>query len=183
MAFWNTTELDPKRQFKFRVTFDFLNRGTTDTSSTFIAQTADRPSYTISDTAKIHYLDKEFSFPGKITWKPIKVKFVDATGVGSVNVSSQTYQYLARAGWISPNGAAGGIAPENMGTINKKAGVLNIGIDVLDSSGTTVDRWTIKNAFINDVALNNLDYAAEAILTVEYTFRYDWAELTGRTIS
>jgi hypothetical protein len=55
MAFWNTTSLDPKRQFKFKVTFSDPSMGTV---PFYLAQSADRPNYTISDGAKVHFLDK-----------------------------------------------------------------------------------------------------------------------------
>lgn len=182
MAFWSDSTLDPKRQYKFRVTFGYLNSDQ-GTDSTFLAQTADRPVYTITDGQKVHYLDKEFSFPGKITWTPVKIKFVDAYDTvagGVVNVSKRSYDYLAAAGWKMPPAAGPRTGAFQMSTISKGASVARTGdvtIDVLNSSGAPVDTWTLKNAFITTVALNGLDYGAEGILTAEYTFRYDWAEL------
>lgn len=183
MAFWSDPSLDPKRQFKFKVTFDYLNSGGTGTDSTFLAQSADRPVYTISDGTKVHYLDKEFSFPGKITWTPVKIKFVDATGAAATNASKRAYDYLAEAGWVMPPNAGPQVGAAQMRTISKARSVTttrNIRIDVLDSSGRPVDQWTIKNAFITTVSLNNLDYASEGILTAEYSFRYDWAEFSSQ---
>ena len=34
----------------------------------------------------------------------------------------------------------------------------------------------LKNAFITTATLTPLDYKSEEILTVQYSFRYDWAE-------
>lgn len=181
MAFWSDTSLDPKRQFKFSVTFGRLGG-----NATFLAQSADRPQFRVSDGTKVDFLDKSFHFPGKVTWEPVKVKFVDANGAG--NVSRDSYEYLKSAGWINP-AALGGAASTagsgtNFATVSKQAGnnALKAGgseliVKVLDSNGNAVDSWTLKNAFVSSVALNNLDYAAEGILTAEYTFRYDWAEL------
>lgn len=185
MAFWSDTTLEPKRQFKFQVRFSWLDVRNTLSESTFLAQSADRPVYTISDSQKVHYLDKEFTFPGKITWAPVKITFVDAhdtsTG-GIINVSSRSYEYLNHAGWLRPNQ----IAPANVATassrttINKgsanNGGAGDVQIKVLSSDGATVDYWVLKNAFVTTVALNELNYAQEGILTAQYTFRYDWAE-------
>lgn len=169
MAFWDTNTLDPKRQFKFKVTFSSLTQ-----DAQFLAQSADRPVYVISDGTKVDFLDKSFHFPGKITWNPVKIKFVDA--LGTVNVSKTAYSYLAQAGWINPKSVTGG--NPNFGTINKQSATnLNVMVEVLNSNGTSVDKWILKNAFITTVALNNLDYSSEAILTAEFNFRYDWAEL------
>lgn len=183
MAFWSNSTLDPKRQYKFRVTFDYLNGPGGGTDSTFLAQYADRPVYQIADGAKVNYLDKEFAFPGKITWTPVKIRFVDAydsVNGGVVNVSKASYDYLAGAGWVAPPAAGPQIGANQMATISKGKSVARTGdvrIDVLNSEGQPIDRWTIKNAFVTTVALNALDYGADAILTAEYSFRYDWAEL------
>lgn len=179
MAFWSDPSLDPKRQFKFKITFNYLNNTSAGTDSTFLAQTADRPVFTISDNTKIAYLDKEFSFPGKITWTPVKIKFVDTVGGGATNVSKRSYDYLAQAGWVAPPSAGPQVGAQQMKTISKTKAARttrDVRIDVLDSDGRAVDQWTLKNAFVTTVALNGLDYKAEDVLTAEYTFRYDWAE-------
>ena len=181
MAFWSDPTLDPKRTFKFRVTFDYLNNGATGTESTFLAQSADRPTYTISDAGKVEYLDKTFYFPGKITWTEVKIKFVDAIGLNTTNVSKKSYDYLATSGWVMPPNAGPQIGAAQMRTLSKNRSVLatrNIKVDVLDSDGNPVDQWVIKNAFIKTAIMPQLSYASEEVLTVEYTFRYDWAEYT-----
>lgn len=179
MAFWNETSLEPKRQFKFKVSFEYFNVGGSNTAGTYFAQSADRPVYTISDTTKVDYLDKAFHFPGKITWNQVKIKFVDATGgAGGINTAAQTYAYLGRAGYVNPDTAgAGTVGSTQLATIGKFNASRSLGVmvEVLNSDGNMVDKWTLKNAFVTTVALNNLDYSAEGILTAEYTFRYDWA--------
>jgi hypothetical protein len=173
MAFWSDLGgLDPKRQFKFKVTFNLLT-----SDAQFLAQYAKRPQFTISDGTVVDFLDKKFHYPGKVTWDTVDIRFVDAVGANT-NVSAATYNYLGRAGWISPANT-GGQNPD-FGTISKANSIIgtggNVGIDVLDSQGAVVDGWVLKNAFITKVALNDLDYAQEGILTATYTFRYDWAE-------
>jgi hypothetical protein len=177
MAFWSSTNLDPKRQFKFKVTFSRLDANGAQAQSTFLAQSAGRPQYTVSDGTKVHFLDKEFAFPGKVTWNPIDIKFVDAV---STNVSKDSYLYLQQAGWVNPAAVGGTPQTANYATIGKSTAVANSGrvqIDVLRSTGEVEDRWTLVNAWVTKVALNELDYAAENILTATYTFRYDWAEI------
>jgi len=176
MAFWSSATLDPKRQYKFKVKFDRL--GTT--QATYLAQSADRPIWTVSDGTKVDFLDKSFHYPGKVTWNQVKIKFVDSTGADGTNVSREVYRYLTSSGYRDPGTAP--IDPTQFGTVGKAAAARgnNVEIHVLDSAGTTVDRWTLNNAFITVATLNNLDYAAEAILTAEFTFRYDWADYTDQ---
>jgi hypothetical protein len=172
MAFWSTS-LEPKRQFKFKVTFNAFG-----TDTQFLAQSAGRPQYTISDTVAVDFLDKKFHFPGKITWEPVTIKFVDAV---QSNVSRRTYEYLANAGWVNPDNVVGQNVT-GFGTISKARAVAstgNVQVAVLDTNGVQLDLWTLKNAFVTKVVFNELDYAQEGILTAVYTFRYDWADFTS----
>lgn len=178
MPFWNDVSVEPKRQFRFRVQFS----GVGSEEATFLAQSADRPSYTISDTTKVDFLDKSFHYPGKITWNQVKIKFVDAEG--ALNVSSKTYSWLQGSGWINPSQFPSTAEPGKFSTINK-SGLANaasptgkIKIMTLSKTGGALDTWTLNNAWVTNAALNNLDYSAEGILTAEYTIRYDWADLT-----
>ncbi len=166
--FWNTPNLDPKRQFKFKVTFSRLG-----TDAQYLAQSAGRPSFTVGDGTKVDFLDKAYHFPGKVTWEPVTIKFVDAV---QASVSGDSYRYLSSAGWINPNDVGGGTG--NFRTVSKAratAAAGNVIVEVLDSEGNSTDKWSLNNAFITKVTLNELDYAAEGILTAVYTFRYDWA--------
>lgn len=204
MAFWTESSLEPKRQFRFKVQFGTNNSKTGKTLKTtaernsdiYLCQSAERPTYTIKGDAAVHFLDKQYNFPGKITWNPIKIKFVDAVvgeqndfnQASGVNVALRSYKYLLDAGWVvqGANGVAGGgnYAPTNIGTdgffstINKKDAHTFVRVDVLGPEGNIFETWTLKNAFITNVALTGMDYAQDGILTAEYSFTYDWAECT-----
>jgi hypothetical protein len=179
MAFWNEAGSDPKRAFRFKVNFGLINGSNNE--SVYLAQTAKRPTFTITDTTKVDFMDKSFHFPGKVTWEPVTIKFVDTV---DVNVSAKTYQYLKSAGWISPGDT--NFTPANLGsagaglkTIGKgeaKSKTQDISIQVLKPDGTVVDTWILNNAFITKATFNDLSYASEEILTVEYAVRYDWAD-------
>ena len=174
MAFWSDVTMEPKRQFRFKVTFTGMGR-----DAVFLAQSADRPVYTISDGTTVHFLDKEFRFPGKITWTPIKIKFVDGSTQGT-NASKNSYEYLKTAGWINPLDVGGTPSTTNLGSISKGSasfGTRDIIIETITPEGGLIDEWTLRNAFITTVSLSPLDYKSEDILTAEYTFRYDWADL------
>jgi hypothetical protein len=176
MAFWSDNTLDPKRQFKFKVTF-----GATGASPIslpyYMAQSADRPTYKISDSGKIDFLDKVYHYPGKVTWEPVKIKFVDAVADDNVGGTQlKVYNYLLNAGWIDPNqaGANGG----NLASIGKPRAVIPlINIETLNSKGQKIDKFQLNNAFVTSFSANGLAYASEEILTLELTLRYDWASL------
>ena len=172
MAFWNQASSDPKRAFRFKVNFGLLGN---ESQSVYLAQTAKRPTFTVTDTTKVDFMDKAFHFPGKVTWEPVTIKFVDTI---APNVSQITYQYLQQAGWLSPEGMGGTNLPKQLQTIGKGNAVQRTGdisVDVLGADGNKIDGWTLKNAFITKATFNDLSYASEEILTVEYAIRYDWA--------
>lgn len=180
MAFWNTTSLDPKRQFKFKVTFGDPAMGAV---PFYLAQYVDRPNYTISDGAKVHFLDKEFKFPGKVTWNNVKIKFIDGAGPGE-NMAKGAYNYLIKSGWVSPDAEAGfQTSPggsQLLATVNKQAA--NRGqqvlVEGLDSAGNVIDTFRLRNSFIKTATLSAYDYTAEAILTADVEIVYDWAEIS-----
>jgi len=179
MAFWNTTSLDPKRQFKFKVTFGDPSMGAV---PFYLAQSADRPNYTISDGTKVHFLDKEFKFPGKVTWNNVKIKFIDGSASGE-NMATNAYNYLLKSGWVSPDIESGfqtspGGSPL-LATINKQAANrgLQVLVEGLNSQGVVVDSFRLNNAFIKTATLSPYDYSAEGILTCDTEIVYDWAQI------
>ena len=179
MAFWSNPSLDPKRQFRFKVTFD---SGSGIKPPVYIAQTADRPTYTIIAGTKVHFLDKEFKYPGKVTWQDIKIGFIDGTGNSTEkeNMAKQVYEYLAAAGFIYPealtNPAAFNIAV-NLATIAKKKSILKqVEIEPLGTDGAVIEKYTLKNAFISSFTPSGFDYAQEGFSTLQLSIVYDWAE-------
>jgi len=172
MAFWSDKTLDPKRQFKFKVSFG-LASGIV--APFFIAQSADRPSYTIGDTAKVEFLDKTFYYPGKVTWNEVKIKFVDGTNE-ETNMAYKVYKYLTTTGWVSPVQTGNG----DFSTVGKsKAASTSLLIETLNAEGASIDKYSLNNAFIKSVEQSNLDYAQDTIATVTLTMRYDWAKYEG----
>ena len=53
----------------------------------------------------------------------------------------------------------------------------DISIKVLDSDGNVVEKWTLRNPFVNGVTYSNLQYGGNAINTVKLDFQYDYADL------
>lgn len=182
MPFWSNPTLDPKRQFRFKVTFD----GGGIKSPVYIAQSADRPTYTISAGTKVHFLDKEFKYPGKVTWQDVKMGFIDGIDTGngsngSENMATQVYNYLGKAGFIYPDKLTSGQdAADVLKTIAKRNSIINtIKVEPLRTEGTAIESYTLKNAFITSFTPSGFDYAQEGFSTLQLTIVYDWAEYAG----
>ena len=49
-------------------------------------------------------------------------------------------------------------------------------MEELNGEGGLIGTWTLENAFITDAKFGDLDYDTDALLNIDLTFRYDWAE-------
>ena len=50
-------------------------------------------------------------------------------------------------------------------------------IQQLNGDGDTIENWKLKGAFIKSVNFGDLDYESDALVAVQLTISYDWAEL------
>ena len=175
MPFWNQSNFDPKRQFKFKVVFDSVKAGVSPTQF-YLAQMADRPKWTVSDTTKIDFLDKTFHYPGKVTWDPVTITFIDGA-TGADNMARNAYNYLTNAGWVSPLGISAGATSAEFATISKggAASDNNVSVQALKADGTIAETYVLHNPFITNVDLDGFDYKGEGILTAKFKFRFDHA--------
>ena len=177
MPFWNQSNFDPKRQFKFKVVFDSVKAGVSPTQY-YLAQMADRPKWTVSDGTKIEFLDKTFHYPGKVTWEPVTITFIDGA-TGNDNMARAPYRYLSNAGWVSPEGMVAGVNPAEFATISKGGATSsnNVTVQALKADGTIAESYVLYNSFITNVDLDGFDYKGEGILTAKFKFRFDYAEI------
>ena len=50
-------------------------------------------------------------------------------------------------------------------------------IQQLDADGKAIETWRLKGAFIKSTNFGDLDYEADALVNLQLTIGYDWAEL------
>ena len=171
MAFWGkdfTSEArDPKRKFRFTVTFDgFIpNEG-----FVWFAKTADKPTFTVA-SAEHKYLNHTFYYPGSVTWNEVSIAMVDPT---DPHVSAGLSQMLMNSGYKLPS------APTMRQTINKHKAVQALGkviVAYIDAEGVELETWTLWNAFINEVNYGDLEYGSDELNTITVKLKYDWAQL------
>lgn len=192
---WTNAALEPKRKFRYLVTFTKL------TDFQFLAQTCDRPGIKLG-MAEHKYFDKSFYHPGKVTWdpNPLSVKLVDIQKIGNVSnvdTNEALLKVFASSGLTGLINATDG----SVVTVGKQAAVTAIGdvnIKVLNSAlgqlpfepnaataqagdSAISEQWTLKNAWLESVKPESLDYGSEDILTVTMTLRYDWAEFKANS--
>ena len=172
MAFWSQTAVEPKRNFRFQVEITNLSDGQ---SVLWWAKTVSTPSYDVSEVEHNH-LDNKYYFPGRVSWTEVSLTLVDPITVDAVK---QTNKLILNSGYVIPTSAPNTAARRETISKNKSAGPNGLGdviISVLQSNGSVIEKWTLRNAFIKSVKFGDLDYANDDLRTIELSFRYDWAE-------
>jgi len=185
--FWTDGRIEPKRQNRWVVQFDGIYNG-----NMYFATKVGRPS--IEVTSKQHkYLNHTFNYPGRPEWKPITLTMVDTAGgvVGGQDdngpdTMKSLLQILTSAGYVVPStegslntiskakavdslssGARGGTGPT-------AANANGVTISLVNAEGETVEKWTLKNAFITKYTPSELSYEDDGIATVDIEVTYDY---------
>jgi len=168
MAFWseqyNANSKDPKRGFRFKITFQGMNGG----DIVWFAKKVAKPSYTITES-KHSYLNHNFYFPGRVEWDTIAMTLVDPVSPGAV---AQTNALVVASGYQIPG------SPADLSSISKGKSTSAVGylvIEQIDSDGNVTEMWTLKNPFIKSVKFGELDYESDDLSQIELELRYDWA--------
>ena len=178
--FWASAAIEPKRQYKFIVDFGAGDAGTRSLSA-FYATKVTRPGVKIGETSH-KFLNHTFYYPGVVEFDPVSISFVDPGG--NNDVTHALYLRLKDMGWQVPT------SPDNLRnrTVTKESSVKafnQIKIRTLGSTGgaghpgdnTKVqETWTLNNAWPTDIKWGELDYSGDGMLSLDVTFRYDWAE-------
>lgn len=182
MAFWSQANVEPKRNYKFRVQFASINTGagaagsgTSASSIIWWAKTVTLPSFDVSEVEH-NYFDNKYYFPGRTTWNDVSLTLVDPV---SVDAAGLTSKLLQDSGYqISSNEAS------KTKTINKidattATGDVIISVyadDGAQSAFRVVEKWTLKNAWVKSAKFGDLDYASDDFKMIELVLRYDWAQ-------
>ena len=168
MAFWseqyNAQSKDPKRGFRFKITFQGLNGG----DIVWFAKQVGKPSFTITESSH-SYLNHNFYFPGRVEWDTLSMTLVDPVSPGAV---AQTNAMVVASGYQIPG------SPADLITMSKGKSVASIGyiiIEQIDAESRVAESWTLKNPFIKSVNFGELAYENDDLTEIEIELRYDWA--------
>lgn len=167
-SFWNDANLEPKRSFRFYVTF-----GTAQLPH-WLVKKVNRPTITVGEV-KHQYLIHSYYYPGKVEWNTVKFTLVDPV---NPDAASQMRLLLASAGYFHP--ANGQTNAGQLRTIGKGTGTAAVGsvlITQINDAGAPVEKWQLNNAWIKSVTFSELSYDTEELSNIELELRYDWATL------
>ena len=167
--FWTSANVEPKRNYRFKVQ---LGSGA-QFGIVWFAKSADKPKFS-QEVTEHDFLNHKFKFPGRIKWEDITVELVDPVNPDAM---ARTLALIADAGYKIPAGAS--VASVDAYTMSKEkavAALQSVTIQQLDNIGNTLERWTLKNAFLSKAEFSKLDYSSEDMSTITLTFAYDWAQ-------
>ena len=167
MAFWTTTpDRDPKRNFRFQVTMTGLQGQ--DQPAVWWAKKVAKPNFTVAESKHV-YLGHTFYYPGKVEWQTISMTLVDPVDPGSLY---RINQIIRASGYRVPSSA---IILETKSKPKATNALGAVQISQIDSEGTPIETWDLKNPFIKEVKFSELDYENDDLSTIDLVLRYDWA--------
>lgn len=171
MAFWNMAQVEPKRNFRYKVTF---GANTLDSQLALFAQKVKKPTFKL-ETKPYQYLNHTFNYPGRVKWEPSSIDFVDPGGSANMlDVASTLFKITIGAGYIVPTGR------DQLTTISKEALYKQVGdlkIEQLNAAGAIVETWKMYNVMFTDMTFPELSYDTDEFTTIQVAVVYDYATL------
>ena len=161
-GFWTAAakNSDPKRAYRFKLTFA-QNGGLI-----WYAKKVTKPKFAITETPHT-YLNHKFYFPGRVEWAEVTATLIDPD-----TVINDLMHEIEAGGYTVPSNE------NTLSTLEKQRSLFgDIHIDQINADGGSLERWTLRQAWIKDFTQSDLDYEADELSTIDITFRYDWAEL------
>jgi hypothetical protein len=177
MPFWsqnfgeNTELKDPKRKFRFTVSFDGIQSSVGGGGALlWYAKSVAKPSFQIA-AAEHKYLNHTFYYPGSVTWQDVSVTLVDPV---NPDMAATLSDIVALSGYSPPSDAL------DLSTMSKakSAGALGtVFITQVDSDGNELEKWTLVNAFIINLKYGDLAYGEDDLTELTVDLKYDWAHV------
>jgi len=162
--------MEPKRAHRFVLQFDLDDN----TTSQIYARKVSKPTFEIGQSEH-KFLGQTYYFPGSITWSDVSCTLVNSA---TPDFDAILHVLLAAGGYVDPDNVSNTGNVDDGSTLNKADAVSALGsvlIYELDGEGSNLGKYELKNAWVKSISYGDLDYSSEDLLTVDITFRYDWA--------
>ena len=163
MAFWQSSDLEPKRSYRFQLSI----AGQDNKLEEFLVEKVTKPSFTVGES-EVKYLNHTFYYPGRVTWNDLSFTIIDV--LGEANATARVMKMLEDAGYQIPSS-------QDLSTMSKKGSQRALGEVMIHQyraeGGKAVETWVLNNAWIKDVKFGDLDYGSEDMQKVDVTLKYD----------
>ena len=168
MAFWSEKTVEPKRKFRWLLSWTGVPQ--------FVIKSVKKPAYSVATTGH-QFLNYEFNYPGRVTWEPITITLVDPVQPDS---TKSLYKILENSGYVIPSNYNEGAAA----TISKQGMVDALGTEIklsqLDADGQVpIETCVIKNPLITSAEFDTVDYSSDELINITVTIKYDYATIQG----
>ena len=167
--FWSSNAVDPKRSYRWILALNEI--------PTYVIKTSGKPQFTI-ESVQHQFVAHTFYYPGRIQWQELQVTLVDPV---FPDASAIVVKTLQASGYALP-----GTMNDAKRSFSKKDAVAALGqpsIQQIDALGNPIEKWTLFNPWLSAVNFGELSYETDAMVNVQLTFRYDWAEYEGAPAS
>lgn len=152
---------------KFRFTFELQDicsgGGKNHTVGASYIKSAARPSLEVEET-EINYLNGKNWIPGRGTWQPITVTYLD---VANMDDENQYYLY----DWLASTYDFTDRINLHQGSRASDYSATGI-IKLWDGCGGLLETWTLLNVWPTSINFGELDYSNNEEATIELTLRY-----------
>tara|TARA_R100000008_G_scaffold86625_1_gene80536 strand:- start:1398 stop:2015 length:618 start_codon:yes stop_codon:yes gene_type:complete len=194
MSFFNNPNFQPKRKFRWIVSFSKIGGSTAPggNSLSFMATKCSKPSYNL-DSTQHRVLNHEFKFPNIVKWQDVTISFIDAV---NPDVGRNFYNSLLSSGYEPPSSQSDLLAGVTKAGAHAALGQVSIkqldgggrNLDLILNPGETppglgptkyIEEWILHNAFITSAKFGDLDYNTDDLVSIDLTIKYDYAKLTS----
>lgn len=170
MSFWNNTDLEPKRAFKYYVEFG----GKSAKLQKWMVKSTDLPKFSLGK-ATHNYLNYEYHFPGIGKWDAMSIVLVDPM---DPDAAKELMQVLHDGGYKPPQ------SPAEMSTVSKAAMTNAVGSEFtifeIDAKGKTTGEWTLHAPWFEKIDFGKHDYKSEDMIELTLSMTYDYATYTQK---
>ena len=153
------TDVCYKRKFRWLLKIDGVSAQGVDALP---PSKAARPSMSFKES-EVQHLTETLYYPSKPEWKPITLTIYDLK-----RNKHPVWEWLKLV--YDPSASTNNWQASGDGEFKKDAI-----IELYDGCGTTIERWTIENAWPQAVEFGELDMGANDVITADITLRYDRA--------
>jgi hypothetical protein len=166
--YWNSAALEPKKSYKFFVTFGDSKSGLKD----YVVANVTLPNFSVGEITVPH-LDATYYYPGRVTWEPVTLTTIDTV---SDSAAKKLFDLLKKSGYTLPDERATGSRYAVLGKSTAVSAINGqVTITQTNNAGEATHTWKLMNCYISGVEFGNQDYAGEDLVNVTITLRYDWA--------
>ena len=174
--FWSNSKSEPKRNFRFELSFTQRGGNNRGDIPVWTVKTATKPRASVS-VVEHQYIDHTFKYPGRLTWEPISLTLVDPV---NPDLSYAFLDVLGTAGYKYPTDQQ--LSKTSLSKDAFRDAIGSVFLKQLDDKGQAVEIWEMINPFITSVDFGGtLGYDDDNMSEITVELAFDWAQLNFTT--